>query len=141
MRRKRREREESAIEVSMTPMIDVVFQLLIYFLVTFSTPDVLAHLDISRPAPDKSQTEQRTPPKMIRVNVYAGGGLDTGFSLNGRAVSRAELTTVLNRLAGFSKNQTVLITCAGRSPHAKLIGVLDLCAQSGLSKISVVSTE
>ena len=29
------------MEVSMTPMIDVVFQLLIYFLVTFSTADVL----------------------------------------------------------------------------------------------------
>lgn len=136
MRKKRREREEAAIEVSMTPMIDVVFQLMIYFLVTFSTPDVLAHLDISRPAPDKAQTEQRAPPKMIRVNIYADG-----FSLNGRAVSMAELTGLLNRLAGFSKNQTVLITCAGGSEHAKLIGVLDLCAQSGLSKISVVSAE
>jgi len=136
MRRKRREREEAAIEVSMTPMIDVVFQLLIYFLVTFSTPDVLAHLDISRPAPDKSQTEQRTPPKMIRVNIY-----EDGFSLNGRAVSLAELSSILNRLASFSQNQTVLITCAGGSEHAKLIGVLDLCAQSRLSKISVVSAE
>lgn len=120
----------------MTPMIDVVFQLLIYFLVTFSTPDVLAHLDISRPAPDPSQTEQRTPPKMIRVNIYADG-----FSLNGRTVPMAELTSILNRLAGFSKNQTVLITCAGSSEHAKLISVLDVCAQSGLSKISVVSAE
>lgn len=141
MRRRRREREEATIEVSMTPMIDVVFQLLIYFLVTFSTPDVLAHLDISRPAPDKSQTEQRTPPKMIRVNIYAEGGRENGYSLNGRTVSCAELASILNRLGGFSQNQTVLITCAGGSEHAKLIGVLDICAQSGLSKISVVSAE
>ena len=124
------------MEVSMTPMIDVVFQLLIYFLVTFTTPDVLAHLDISRPAPDKTQTEQRTPPKMIRVNIYADG-----FSLNGRAVSRTELHSILNRLASFSKTQTVLITCAGESEHAKLIDVLDICAESGLSKLSVVSAE
>jgi biopolymer transport protein ExbD len=136
MRRKRRQREEAEMDVSMTPMIDVVFQLLIYFLVTFSTPDVLAHLDISRPAPDKSQTVQRTPPKMIRVNIYADG-----FSLNGREVSMPELTSILTRLAGFSQNQTVLIRCAGSSEHAKLIGVLDVCAQSGLSKISVVSAE
>ena len=124
------------MDVSMTPMIDVVFQLLIYFLVTFTTPDVLAHLDISRPAPDKTQTEQRTPPKMIRVNIYADG-----FSLNGRAVSRTELHSILNRLASFSKSQTVLITCAGESEHAKLIDVLDICAESGLSKLSVVSAE
>ncbi len=141
MRRKRREREEVPIEVSMTAMIDVVFQLLIYFLVTFSTPDVLAHLDISRPAPDPSQKEQRTPPKMIRVNVYADGGLDTGYSLNGRTVPRAELAAILGRLADISKNQTVLITCAGRSAHSKLVSVLDLCAATGLSKISVMSAE
>jgi biopolymer transport protein ExbD len=141
MRRKRRIREEPALEVSMTAMIDVVFQLLIYFLVTFSTPDVLAHLDVARPAPDKSRTEQRTPPKMIRVNVYEEGGRENGYSLNGRTVSRAELVSILNRLAGLSKNQTVLITCAGNSEHAKLIGVLDLCAETGLSKISVVSAE
>lgn len=118
----------------MTPMIDVVFQLLIYFLVTFSTPDVLAHLDISRPAPDRSQPDQRTPPKMIRVNIY-----EEGFSLNGRSVSAEELASIFGRLAEFSKNQTVLITCAGGSKHAALIGVLDVCAQHGLSKISVMS--
>jgi biopolymer transport protein ExbD len=141
MTRKRRVREEVAIEAPMTPMIDVVFQLLIYFLVTFSTPDVLAHLDISRPAPDKSPTEQRTPPKMIRVNIYAEGGLENGYSLNGRTLSRTELASILERLSGFSKNQTVLITCAGSSEHAKLIGVLDLCAASGLNKLSVISAE
>lgn len=120
----------------MTPMIDVVFQLLIYFLVTFTTPDVLAHLDISRPAPDASQTEPRTPPKMIRVNIY-----EEGFSLNGRAVSKNELERILNRLAGFSKSQTVLITCAGGSEHSMLVGVLDVCAGAGLNQLSVVSAE
>jgi biopolymer transport protein ExbD len=141
MRKKCKIREEVAIEAPMTPMIDVVFQLLIYFLVTFSTPDVLAHLDISRPAPDKSPTEQRTPPKMIRVNIYAEGGLENGYSLNGRTLSRTELASILERLSGFSKNQTVLITCAGGSEHAKLVGVLDFCAASGLNKLSVISAE
>lgn len=136
MRRKRRQFDETEMEVSMTPMIDVVFQLLIYFLVTFTTPDVLAHLDISRPAPDPTQTEQRTPPKMIRVNIY-----EDGFSLNGRAVSKKELSRILNRLAGFSTSQTVLITCSGKSAHAKLIDVLDICAGAGLNKLSVVSAE
>lgn len=136
MRKRRKNLTEESVEVSMTPMIDVVFQLLIYFLVTFTTPDVLAHLDISRPAPDKTQTEQRTPPKMIRVNIYA-----EGYSLNGRAVSKKELGNILRRLASFSKSQTVLITCSGSSAHAKLVDVLDICAESGLSKLSVVSAE
>ena len=118
----------------MTPMIDVVFQLLIYFLVTFTTPNVLAHLDISRPAPDPSQLEKKTPPKLIRVNIY-----EKGFGLNGRAIERDELKSILNRLASFSTSQTVLITCVGSSEHAALVDVLDLCAESGLSKLYVVS--
>lgn len=120
----------------MTPMIDVVFQLLIYFLVTFTTPDVLAHLDFSRPAPDETQTEQRTPPKMIRVNIY-----EDGFSLNGRAVTRNEVHSILKRLASFSRSQSVLIACAAGSAHAKLVDVLDICAECGLTKLSVVSAE
>jgi len=123
----------------MTPMIDVVFQLLIYFLVTFSTPDVLAHLEISRPAPDSSRTEPSTPPKMIRIDILAGGDDEAGYSLNNRVLSHSELDSILKRLAGFSQNQTVLVTCAGESEHERLIGVLDLCSQHGLSKISVMS--
>jgi biopolymer transport protein ExbD len=120
----------------MTPMIDVVFQLLIYFLVTFSTPDVLAHLDVSRPAPDPSQTEKPTSPNMIRINLSA-----EGVSLNGRMMTHQELGSVLKRLAGISTSQTVLITCAGESEHADLVGILDLCAECGLNQLSVVSAQ
>lgn len=141
MPRKRRERDEASMEVSMTPMIDVVFQLLIYFLVTFSTPDVLAQLDVSRPAPDSSAQEQRTPPRMIRISVHAGSGVEQGYSLNGRSVSRSELSAILARLAGISRNQTVLITCAAGSSHARLVAVLDLCAEHGLANLSVMSAD
>lgn len=116
----------------MTPMIDVVFQLLIYFLVTFSTADVLAHLDISRPAPDAAQ--QEAPGDMIRVAV-----MPAGYAINGREVSGEELGNLLRRLASISTQQTVLVVCDDRSLHGKLIRVLDRCAESGLTKISVMS--
>ena len=121
-------------EVSMTPMIDVVFQLLIYFLVTFSTADVLAHLDISRPSPEAARQKAPPPAEMIRVAV-----LPEGFAINGRAVSGEELSNLLRRLAAVSTNQTVLVVADDQSLHGKLIKALDLCAQSGLTKISVMS--
>ncbi len=120
-------------EVSMTPMIDVVFQLLIYFLVTFSTADVLAHLDVSRPAPDASSISS-PPAEMIRVAVKAGG-----YAINGRDVSADELGELLRRLASVSITQTVLVVCDDRSLHGALIQALDLCAEYGLTKISVMS--
>lgn len=120
------------MDVSMTPMIDVVFQLLIYFLVTFSTADVLAHLDVSRPAPDAAQRE--APGDMIRVAV-----MPAGYAINGRKVTDEELAAMLKRLAGISVRQTVLVTCDDKSIHGRLIRALDMCASCGLSQISVMS--
>lgn len=122
------------IEVSMTPMIDVVFQLLIYFLVTFSTSDVLAHLDISRPSPDAAQSKQTPPADMIRVAV-----MKEGFGINGRSVSDAELDSLLGKLASVSTKQTVLVNCDDQSLHGRLIKVLDMCASHELIQIAVMS--
>ena len=118
----------------MTPMIDVVFQLLIYFLVTFSTADVLAHLDISRPSPDAAQNQPPPPADMIRVAV-----MPNGYAINGREMSVAELESMLKRLANISTKQTVLVTCDDQSLHGRLIQVLDLCAENRFTQISVMS--
>lgn len=125
---------DADIELSMTPMIDVVFQLLIYFLVTFSTADVLAFLDISRPSPDAAQSNQTPPADMIRVAV-----LKEGFAINGRSVTDEELNSLLKKLASVSTNQTVLVNCDDQSLHGKLIQTLDMCASHGLTQIAVMS--
>jgi len=132
---KRKEKEgQEPTELQMTPMIDVVFQLLIYFLVTFETPDVLAQLDVFRPSPDSQPKEQQDPPKMIQINIFPDG-----FSINARPVTLEELDTLLTKLAAIDTGQTVLITAGSASEHGDLIRVLDLCAKTGLTNLSVVS--
>ncbi|QBG48733.1 biopolymer transporter ExbD [Verrucomicrobia bacterium S94] len=124
---------EVEVEVSMTPMIDVVFQLLIYFLVTFSAAEVLSFLDISRPAPDAAQA-QPSSADMIRIGVRGDG-----FAINSRKVSDEELSRLIRRLAAVSTQQTVLVNCSDESLHGRLISVLDLCAENGLTQIAVMS--
>ena len=118
----------------MTPMIDVVFQLLIYFLVTFAAADVLAHLDISRPAPDQAASRQSPPADMIRVAV-----LPEGYAINGREVTDEELAAMLRRLASISTKQMVAVSCDDQSIHGRLINVLDMCAENDLTQIAVMS--
>ena len=119
----------------MTPMIDVVFQLLIYFLVTIKPMDVMAQLDVFRPSPEAKQEKMDTPPKMIRVTIFPDG-----FSINDRPVGLPELDGLMTKLASIDNTQTILIMCTALSPHEKLIQVLDLCAKSKLVNLSVVST-
>ena len=119
----------------MTPMIDVVFQLLIYFLVTFSVVDTLANLDVSRPTPDAAAAPETPPADMIRIAV-AGDG----FAINGRGVSEEELGALLEALAEVSVEQMVLVNCADESLHGRLVAALDMCAANGLTKIAVMSS-
>lgn len=134
-RQRKGKTEEEESEIPMTPMIDVVFQLLIYFLVTFEPTDVMAHLDVFTPSPDKSTPEEPPPtPNLIRIVIFPDG-----YSINDRPVSREGLDRLLNKLAAIDPSQTVMINATGLSPHFRLIEVLDLCAKSGLSNLSVVS--
>jgi len=135
-KRRRTKRGMDSGEVEMTAMIDVVFQLLIYFIVTIQPVDVTAHLDVFRPSPDPNQKEQLDqPPKMIRIQIFADG-----FTINDRTVGIREMEMLLGRLASIDTKQTIMIMATALSRHEDLIQVLDLCSKSGLQNLSVIST-
>jgi len=135
-KRRRIKQEASGDDVQMTAMIDVVFQLLIYFIVTIKPVDVVAHLDVFRPSPDPDQKEQLDkPPKMIRIEIFADG-----FRINDRTVGISEMGRLLDRLASIDTKQTIMIMATALSEHKDLIRVLDLCSKSGLQNLSVIST-
>jgi biopolymer transport protein ExbD len=122
-------------ELSMTPMIDIVFQLLIYFILTFQPEDVMAHLDVFRPQPDPNQIEQPPKPQVLEIVIYPNG-----YTVNEREMSLAGMERALARLAEIDNTQTVLIKATAHSLHENLIKVLDLCAKVGMRNLSVVST-
>ena len=123
------------LELNMTAMCDVVFQLLIYLILTAHPQDVIAHLDVNRPAPDK-QVAADAPPieNLIQIMVFRDGCV-----LNDRPMTFKGLDSVLTKLAALSKTQTIVIKCALDSQHESLIKVLDMCSKVGLTNISVMS--
>jgi biopolymer transport protein ExbD len=79
---------EEKIELQMTPMIDIVFQLLVFFIMTFKVVSQEGDFNIKMPlaapaagAPDDLQL----PPMKIRLRA-AGGGLLAGMSLNDKSI-------------------------------------------------------
>ena len=132
----RRRREERGTDFEMTPMIDVVFQLLIYFIVTIKPVDVAAHLDVFRPSASRPPPDATQPPKMIRIEIFPGT-----ITMNERAVDIETLGQILGKLGRLSSTQTVMIMCAAESKHDQLIQVLDRCASAGLVNLSVVSMD
>jgi biopolymer transport protein ExbD len=131
---KRKRVSQGGGDIEMTPMIDVVFQLLVYFIVTIKPVDVSAHLDVFRPAADSKPKEVTTPPKMIQIQIYQGALL-----MNGRSVDMDGLSRILEKLGAISTTQTVMIMCSRDSDHDSLVQVLDRCSKTGLTNLSVAS--
>lgn len=117
--------------LDMTPMIDVVFQLLIFFVVTLKQEDILSKLVASRP----SVPERIDPtPEQPGITVSA-----QGFMYGDRALRLSELERVLEQRARISKKSMLIIKCTKDSPHALLIQALDVCSKNELDNLSILS--
>ncbi len=134
---KARNRGEAA-KLEMTPMIDVVFQLLIFFIVTLKEKDILAHLDISRPAPDPTRVPEERVDDLLTIQIGKEGWVLNGRPYIGRS-GLAALDRQLTRIASFSRSASVIIKCTGDSPHSFLVRVLNILAREGMTNISVFS--
>lgn len=132
--KKKRERRGlgEKCQLEMTPMIDVVFQLLIFFVVTIKQEDILSHLDVTRPSapPAEKQPDQ----DLLQITVWKNG-----FVLNGANVGIKELDRQLTRIATFSKSVSVVIKCTGDSQHQYLVQLLDVCSKAGLKNLNLFS--
>ncbi len=130
-KKERNKGDEATLE--MTPMIDVVFQLLIFFIVTLKQDDILSALDALRPAPDPSaRSDSINEPITVLIGRQ-------GYVFNGRPKSEAQLARDFQQLARIDKNAMIMIKCTGDSPHGYLVRVLDELAAAGLFKVSVFS--
>lgn len=133
-RKKKARKRGDNVALELTPMIDVVFQLLIFFIVTLKQEDILSRLNISRPAPDSRTTEMQKVDDMLTITVFR-----KGYEMNGVFRGPEYLRTHIKKLAGYGKNLTVIIKCTSDSPHAYLVSLLDICSEANLTNISVFS--
>ena len=120
-------------KAEMTPMIDVVFQLMIFFVVTIKQEDIYSKLNANRPAPNQASSSESNDTQ-IKIDIGY-----SGLIFNGRGVRMNALRSTLKQLSATSKNATVLIRCTMDSPHGRLVDVLDACNQYGMRNLSIFS--
>ena len=142
-KKKKNKGDEATLE--MTPMIDVVFQLLIFFIVTLNQPDILSQLEALRPAPNPSPQEVVDPPTSITIKGFPShpglGAYLFGSDENRRTVTLEQLRGFAGQMAKANRNQSVIVNCTDSAPHGCLVRVLDLLADAGLRTVSVFSLD
>ena len=128
-------------ELAIAPLIDVVFLLLVYFIVTSSLDPVEADLSIRLPGKAISEKPAKVPDEQI-VEIDATGQV----SLNGRIfgnTSNSDLSDLVVMLMKYketaenSNNKAmVTIQADGESVHQRSIDVLNACASARVTHVS-----
>ena len=129
-RKTRREAEEAAID--LTPMLDVVFIMLIFFIVTTSFVKE-AGIDVNKP---KASQQKQKPSATIFVAIRANGEI----WLDKRAVDVERVGATIEKLLAESPTDTVIIQADKEAKHGLVVEVMDQIKIAGSDlKISIAA--
>ena len=126
-----RREEEDSFAMDMTPLIDVVFLLIIFFMVSTVFVDFSRKMDINLPT-SKSSVVDETP-KTIEIQMSK----DNIITLAGKSITILGLAQALEKLDVKSKKQTAVIRADKILPYGEVIQVMGLLQKAGVLDISV----
>jgi biopolymer transport protein ExbD len=129
------DREEP--EINLTSLIDVVFLLLIFFMVstTFERQSLM-RLEL----PEAATAEKESLPSMIELTVTADGELfigDSQLADDRRATVRAALVDRFRE----TPEATLVVRADGEAPHRLVVRVLDAAAAEGIERVTIAAVE
>ena len=122
--------EESAIDI--TPMIDIVFIMLIFFVVTASFVKE-AGVEVNRPSAETAERKQR-------ASILIAIDPDDRVWIDKRPVSIEAVRVNLERLRGENPEGSVVIQADSESKHEVLSKVLDAAKAAGVEDVSLAAT-
>jgi len=131
----RKPQENPALD--MTPMIDVVFELIIFFVVTIKQEDLFSSLNANRPAPSTGSSSSSESDTTVTIAIGRGQNANGVLVYNNREISRTELDTNLRDVARTSTKTPIIVRCSNDSPHKALVDVLDICYKHKLFSVSI----
>ncbi len=133
MKWQRRQREDP--EINMASLVDVVFLLLLFFMVS-STFEHITKISIELPkakSGEKVQTEQA-----VEVVIDAQGR----FFVNNRRLVNTQPETLkeaIQRAVGERKNPPFIIDADGKTPHQAVVTAMDAARQLGITHMAIAT--
>jgi len=125
------------IELNLTPLIDVVFLLLIFFMVS-TTFEQQSKLKIELPQASAAKTEQQ--PDAVVIAIDARGR----YFVNDRQLVNSQLSTLksaLQKTVGDKRDTPLILRADAKTPHQSVVMAMDAAAQLGLTRMSIATLE
>jgi len=136
MSRKRRGRHEASID--LTPLIDVVFLLLIFFMVS---TNFVRESQLRITLPEATGEPQEAEPGTIELQVDRAGD----YAIDGRVLVDNELETLVSALAEAKKRAPedvkLIVTADALSTHQAVVRAMDAAGKVGLVRLSITTQQ
>ena len=129
--RRRRAREVEESEVNLTPMLDVVFIMLIFFIVTASFVKE-SGIDISRPPAATAERKEKG-------NILIAITNNDQIWIDRRQVDPRALRANIERLHAENPQGTVIIQADIESTNGLLVTVMDAARLAGVNRVSLAA--
>ena len=121
------------VGLDMTPLIDVVFLLLIFFMLTASFTQA-QRLKVELPKADQGE-QVADPSQDWVIEIDAQGH----YALNGEALAADQLSVRLRELPGRNEDTVVQIRASATTQHQAVVTALDAARAAGLSHIGLAT--
>jgi biopolymer transport protein ExbD len=132
-----RRQRMAPVDVNLTPLIDVVFLLLIFFMVS-TTFTKETHLSIDLP---EAQGEASADvPEQIEILIDESGK----YTMNARALVDTRLATLKSAIRQVSDGDTsmpMVITADAQTPHESVVRAMDAAGQMGFVHLSITTRQ
>ena len=132
MKRKSRSSTEEA-EIDMTPMLDVTFIMLIFFIVTTSFAKEIG-INVNRPTASNQQVVKQS--QVIGIQLSENGEVQ----MEGRVVDIAAVRANVERARAEKPDAAVIIATSRNATTGMLVRVIDQAREAGAVNISVAAT-
>lgn len=119
------------VAFQLAPMIDIIFLLLAFFIVTYQMSDAEKPLDVKIPTAEQGKAKKRGYTERV-VNIHKDGSI----GINRRPYTLDDLEKKMADYIRVDKNQPVRIRADKDARFEHVIQVIDRCRKAGVWNIS-----
>ncbi|MBF7731335.1 ExbD/TolR family protein [Pseudomonas sp. N040] len=134
-----RRKERDNVDIPLISLIDVVFILLLFFVVT-TTFTRETQLKVELPEASSGTLPEPTELKQLEIVI----GADSSYLLNGQALLKSDLDNLMRALQKESEGDNslpLIISADGQAPHQAVITAMDAAGKLGFSHLRITTVE
>ena len=125
------------IPLQLAPMIDILFLLLIFFIITWNFARRETEIEIAVPAASEGKSDKQKDVGEIVINVRKTGEI----VVEGALLTEEQLVSRLKLLASVYKDQAVILRGDEKTEYQKVMNVLNICQKAGIWNVSFATRQ